>query len=130
VFYFTFDANANATSPFFLQASPMGIPKYIAVGHDINRNPEVIAIGPDNQIYALKFNNNGIPVGDFFATGPSVVSVTSIQVGFNSNGFQDVFGFGLGDNQIYEETFDATGNRIRTWFLTAIGAVKSLAVST
>lgn len=130
VFYFTFDANANPTSPFFLQASPMGIAKYIAVGHDINHNPEVFSIGPDNQIYALKFNNNGIPVGDFFATGPSVVSVTSIQVGFNSNGFQDLFGFGLGDNQIYEETFDATGNRIRTWFLTAFGAVKSLAVST
>ncbi len=130
VFYLNFDANANATNPFFLQASTGGIALSIAVGHDINNNPEVFAIAPNYQVAALKFDNNGKPVGDFFSTGPSVVSVTSIQVGFNSNGFQDLFGFGLGDNQIYEETFDATGNRIRTWFLTAVGAVKSLAVST
>ncbi|MFL5242005.1 MAG: proprotein convertase P-domain-containing protein [Gemmataceae bacterium] len=130
VFYFTFDANANATSPFFLQSSPLGVAKFITVGHDVNNNPEVFSIGPDNQIYAQKFDNTGKPAGDFFATGPSPVSVTSIQVGFNANGFQDVFGIGLGDNQVYEETFDASGNRIRTWFLTAFGAVKSLAVST
>jgi hypothetical protein len=101
----------------------------IAVGHDTNNNPEIFSVGPDFKAYALKFDNNGKPVVDFFATGSSVVSITSIQVGYNSNGIQDLFGLGLGDNQVYEETFDAAGNRVNTWLLDAFGAVKSLAVS-
>jgi hypothetical protein len=38
-------------------------------------------------------------------------------------------GLGLGDNHVWEDAFDATGNRIKTWFLDAFGAVKSLVVS-
>jgi hypothetical protein len=130
VFYLNFDANANPANPFFLEASQRGIAKSIAVGHDINDDPEVFTVGRNFQAYALRFDNHGKPVGDFFSTGPSVVSVTSIQVCFTRNGFQYLFGFGLGDNQIYQESFDDQGNPVKTWFLDALGAAKSLAVST
>jgi hypothetical protein len=129
VFYLNFDANANATIPFFLQASPGAIAKSIAVGNDLNNDPEVLTLGPNFQAYALRFDNNGKPVGDSFYTGQTVVSVTSIQIGFASNGLQELFGFGLGDNQIYQESFDGNGNPIRTWFLDALGTVKALAAS-
>jgi subtilisin-like proprotein convertase family protein len=130
VFYLTMDANGTPTGPFFLQASPLGVVLSIAVGHDANNNPELFAIAPNYQIAALKFDSNGKPVGDFFPTGPSVISVYSISVGYSANGFVNLFGFGLGDNQIYEETFDAAGNRVRTWFQVIQNPVISFTAST
>jgi hypothetical protein len=128
VFYLNLDANGKATSNLFLQAGT-GIVSSIALGHDSNDNPLVFGIAPDYQMVELKLDSNGKPVADFFATGPSVVSVTSITVTYGGTGLPQLFGMGLGDDQIYEETFDASGNMIRSFFRVSANAVAGLAVS-
>jgi fibronectin type 3 domain-containing protein len=129
VFYLTFDATANTTSSFFLQASSVGVAQSLVVGSLANNNPEVFIVTPTYPISALKFDTNGKPVGDFAATGPSVVSVTSITVGTTTGGAPELFGLGLGDNQLYTETFDFNGNRVKTWSLMLFGAVNAIAAS-
>jgi hypothetical protein len=129
VFYLTFDASANTTKPLFLQASPLGVVRSLVVGSLANNNPEAFIVTPTYQISALKFDTNGKPIGDFVATGPSVVSVTSVILGTTSSGAQELFGLGLGDSQFYAETFDVNGNRVKTWSLMLFGAVNAIAAS-
>ncbi|HEV3237809.1 MAG TPA: hypothetical protein VGZ25_12520, partial [Gemmataceae bacterium] len=128
VFYLNLDANGVATNTIFLQAGT-AIVSSIALGQDANNDPLVFGIGSNYQVVELKLDNNGKPVGDFFATRPSVVSITSITVTYGGTGLPQLFGIGLGDDQIYEETFDASGNMIRSFFRVSSSAVAGLAVS-
>jgi hypothetical protein len=127
VFYLNFDANAAPTNSIFLQAGTSSVLS-LAVSHDANNNPWVFAVEPNNQVASLNFNAGGKPVGDFVPTGASTISVTSIKAAVNNAALTNLFGISLGDNQVYEETFDASGNVVKTFFRVATGAVQSLAV--
>jgi uncharacterized membrane protein len=126
-FYLNLDVNGEAANSIFLQAGTASVSS-VVLGHDANNNLLVFAIGPNYQVYELKFDQTGKPVGDFVATDPSVVSVTSLQVSYSGAGAIQLFGIGLGDNQVYEETFDDFGNRVRSFFGFAPGAVVGFAV--
>jgi fibronectin type 3 domain-containing protein len=127
VFYLTFDASGNPTNPFFLQASSSIVQSLVATS--VAGMPQLFAVAPNYQVTTLKFDPNGRPVGDFVATGPSIVSVTTISVGTTSNGAPELFGLGLGDNQLYAETFDNSGNRLKTWSLMMFGIVSVIEAS-
>jgi uncharacterized membrane protein len=128
VFYLPLDGNGVATSTIFLQAGTKSVAS-ITPGHDANNDPLLFAIGQDHQTYELKFDSAGKPMGDFVSTGPSAVSVTSLQIGYSETGAIQLFAIGLGDNQVYEEAFDDFGHRVRSFFGFAPGAVIAFTLS-
>ncbi|MFL5244660.1 MAG: hypothetical protein ACJ8FY_21370 [Gemmataceae bacterium] len=127
LFYLNFNASGLAMNSIFLQAGT-GSALAIAVGQDGNGHPSVFVLAPNYQVGLQKFDAAGNPVGDFQPAGPSVVSVASIQVCPSGNGLPILFGIGLGDNQVYEETFDANGTLQRTFFQVVHGTVLDLAI--
>jgi hypothetical protein len=129
VFYLNLDADSNPASPFFRQASEGIIAQSIAVGHDVNNNPLLFAITPNYKVSVLQFDGSGKPIKDFKSTGASNIRITSLQIGYGRNGFLDLFGLGLGNNQVFLETFDGSGNTLQTFFQVAPGEVIGLTVS-
>ena len=78
----------------------------IAVGHDAFGDPEVFAIGLDNQVYAEAFSSIGETSTGFFLTTPG--QVKTITYGHDAFGDPEVFAIGL-DNQVYAERLSENG---------------------
>jgi hypothetical protein len=122
-----FDANGNPQGYYAPSggacANPIatGAVKSISAGNDAAGNPELFAIGLDDQVYAQKLDANGNPVGSYFLTQPG--QVKALTAGQDARGHPEVFVIGL-DDQVWVQRLDAAGNPAGSYFLTAVGQIR------
>jgi hypothetical protein len=112
---------------FFKPGDPQGTlyqVKAITTGHDASNDPELFAMGLDNQIYAERYDANGNPdpAGFFMAAQGQV---KAMDVAFDENNHPELFVIGLNDS-VYYATFDAFGRPTTPYALLTPGAVKDL----
>ncbi len=89
---------------------------------------EVFALGFDNQVYALRIDDEGIPIGGFSLTTPG--QVKTFEIGYEFNTFDPIlFAIGM-DNQVYEKRFDASGISAGGYTLTQPGKFTAITVGT
>jgi hypothetical protein len=112
---------------FFKPGNPQGTlyqVKSITTAHDGSNNPELFAIGLDNQVYAERYDASGNPDPTGYFTA-ALGQIKAIDVAFDANNDPELFAIGL-DNQVYYATFDAFGRPTAPYNLMAQGQVLAL----
>jgi hypothetical protein len=84
---------------------------------------EVFVKGLDDQVWAMKMDSGGTPVGGYFLTTPGAVK--SFVSTYDAFGIPIVYAIGLND-QVYYEKFDSNSNNTTPYNLVTAGAVKQI----
>jgi hypothetical protein len=98
-----------------------------ASGHDGSGDPEEFVIGLDNQVYNVKFNSSGNPLGGYATSPIASGGVKSISVSSDASGNPLLFAIGF-DNQVYSVKFNAAGDPTTGLALTQRGEVQTIAL--
>jgi hypothetical protein len=114
---------------FFLASDPQApiYVKSITIGHDANNDPEIFAIGLNDNVYAEVLMPDGTPdpVGLFSL---AIGNVKQIAIAYDANNDPELFAI-QPDNQVYYVTMDAGGHGTAPYRLLTGGAVKYLATT-
>jgi hypothetical protein len=109
---------------FFQPGNPFGTlyqVKSITLGHDANNNPELFAVGLDDQVYVERYlaDGNPDPTGYFNAAQGQI---KKIEVAFDANNNPELIAIGL-DDAVYYATFDFRGLPLTPYARLADGQV-------
>ena len=138
-----FGPSGNSSGPYTLSHAgqikfmTLGFFALAPVGTQPPVNPELFAIGLDDQVYTQKFNASGTSAGGYALTRPG--QVRSVSVGNittetpappNSIRWDitpEMFAVGT-DDQVYAMTFNSSGDPVSGYFLAAAGQVRAVGV--
>jgi hypothetical protein len=95
------------------------------VSYDASGSPVLLALGQDNQVYALRFDAADNPAGGYSLVSPGAVK--AFDVGRAGSGQLVVYAVGQ-DNQVYAARLDAGGSPLSGYSLAQPGQVLGIGV--
>ncbi len=128
-YVYTIKANASG-NPVSGYNSGIGGPVLsISLTSDGSNNPELFAIGTDNQPYSHLFNAAGNPVGKFNSLGGMPGGVSALAAGSDASGNPALYVIETANSQVYSLPFNAAGNASGTFTLTTAGMVRKIVLA-